>query len=651
MSEASWIEYVVICLYFVFMILTGFAFRHFNKNFSDYFRGGCRCSWWLVGASAFMTTFTAWTFTGGAGAAYTAGVAVSVIFIGNGLGYLTNYFITAKYYRQMRAVTFPEIIAERFDLTTQQFYVWFGSLTGTLMVSLTLWSVALFTASVFGFNVVLLILVLGGVIVLYSTVGGSWSVMATDFLQALILLPMTILISVLALYAIGGFSGFYEALQDQNLTHMLSPTNTRDGNPYSVLWALGMLSYTMVTFNSAGFSIKYFSCKDGKEAKKAALLAAVLMFIGAALWFIPPMVARLLYAADVEALGLSAGIKNPAEASYAVIAVKLLPKGMVGMMVVAMFAATMSSLSTMLNQSAAMFTQDFYQKILRPKATGREMFITGQIVSFITGVVIVAVAIALSTTGGNFGLFEYMLIFGSLFGMPMIVPMFLALFIRKTPSWSAMLSIFTSLMVSALSFSQNWNSQPGGYQLGVFAILLVGTLSFVATIPFWKEKTTKGLLIFSAVYFVIGLCLAGLAWHGGLKIIDGGSLTVVYVVKSLIVALSMAGLAWVLGRGFILTNKDPQTKREEINGFYERMHRPVDFEKEIGSASDPRQLKLVGFVSLSIGVFMALMILIPNPIAGRLQIMALSGFTAGFGAIMIYAGNRMTKKSKSEDSQ
>jgi hypothetical protein len=83
--------------------------------------------------------------------------------------------------------------------------------------------------------------------------------------------------------------------------------------------------------------------------------------------------------------------------------------------------------------------------------------------------------------------------------------------------------------------------------------------------------------------------------------------------------------------------------KEGVDSFYARMRKPVDFEKEVGQASDPRQLKLVGYVSLSIGIFVALILLVPNSFAGRLQVLFVSGMITLFGAIMVIAGHRKKK--------
>ena len=81
------IESPVIGVYLALLVAIGAVVKRFNKDDSDYFRNGCKGTWWLVGASAFMVQFSAWTFTGAAGAAYEAGWSVMVIFIANALGY------------------------------------------------------------------------------------------------------------------------------------------------------------------------------------------------------------------------------------------------------------------------------------------------------------------------------------------------------------------------------------------------------------------------------------------------------------------------------------------------------------------------------------------------------------------------------------
>jgi SSS family solute:Na+ symporter len=79
-------DYAVLAFYFVFMIAISWAFRRFVNNVSDYFRSGGQIVWWMVGGSAFMVSFSAWTFTGAASKAYSDGWPIAVIYVANASG-------------------------------------------------------------------------------------------------------------------------------------------------------------------------------------------------------------------------------------------------------------------------------------------------------------------------------------------------------------------------------------------------------------------------------------------------------------------------------------------------------------------------------------------------------------------------------------
>ncbi|MGL5354133.1 MAG: hypothetical protein ACRDA5_12540, partial [Clostridium sp.] len=81
--EVKMIDILVVGVYFIFLIAIGFLFKSFTKSTSDYFRGGGKMLWWMVGSTAFMTQFSAWTCTGAAGKAFTDGWSVAIIFFAN----------------------------------------------------------------------------------------------------------------------------------------------------------------------------------------------------------------------------------------------------------------------------------------------------------------------------------------------------------------------------------------------------------------------------------------------------------------------------------------------------------------------------------------------------------------------------------------
>ena len=142
----------VICGYFILMVLISFIFKKMaSKSSSDYFRGGGRMLWWMVGATAFMTQFSAWTFTGAAGKAFSDGFLWwAAIFLGQyhripGISWL--WF--AKRFRQVRVDTATEVIRHRFGSQNEHFFTWviipLSILSGAVMMN----ALAIFVSTVF----------------------------------------------------------------------------------------------------------------------------------------------------------------------------------------------------------------------------------------------------------------------------------------------------------------------------------------------------------------------------------------------------------------------------------------------------------------------------------------------------------------------
>ena len=97
-SSARYGMFAVLGFYIICLILTSILFKRMNSNINDYFRSGCKSSWWLAGASMFMNFFSAWTFTGAAGLAYESGLVAIVIYLAAAAGFFINFLITAAWF-------------------------------------------------------------------------------------------------------------------------------------------------------------------------------------------------------------------------------------------------------------------------------------------------------------------------------------------------------------------------------------------------------------------------------------------------------------------------------------------------------------------------------------------------------------------------
>ena len=351
MKTANPLDFLIIVLYMLAMVSIGFIFMRFNKGASDYFKGGNRIPWLVAGLSCFMSGFSAWTFTGAAGIAYRDGIVIVLLYIGNALTFLLGYFVFAKRWRRTRITTTMAYLVERFDEPTRQTFsvctVFLQLFTG----SSVLYGMGLMAASTCGFPIVWTITASGCLVLLYCMLGGLWAVVAADFLQAMILLPFCLVLLGAALIRVGGFSGLYHSLPPQMVSlHLHGIYNWT----YVVSWTL----MTSVGYNTGVMAQRYFSVDSERSAKKVALLCFLLFILGSFIWFIPPMAMRVVYPDLAKVLP---NYSNPHEAAFAAASLTLLPNGLIGIMLAAMFSSAMANLSGMFNLNAGIMAKDVYQ--------------------------------------------------------------------------------------------------------------------------------------------------------------------------------------------------------------------------------------------------------------------------------------------------
>ncbi len=568
-SQNLTIEYIIIGVYLTLLIALGAIFGRFNKDSDDYFKSGCKGTWWLVGMSTFMSGISALTFTGNGGAAFEAGWSVLVIYAGNVIGFIISGLFLAAWYRQLRATTFPEVLRERFGPVTQQVYAYFFLIWFLWAGAIWLWGLGIFTSAIFNIPVGIIIPVLGVVVLIYSTTGGRWAVMATDFVQGMVMIPATVLLAGVCVWNLGGVSGIFTRIQEAGLVDkfaLIKEEGVFPGGAYTWSWAVAIMILQVAQNCSLALSMRYFAVKDGKAASKAAWMTCILMAVGTLLWFIPPVTARLLFEDQV----MAADITKPAEAAFAVASLNLLPSGMVGVMIIAMFAATMSSMDTGLNVNAAMLVRDVMPALRRRFGSTRALSTKAELrasqgVTVFFGAAMTLLAMYLARGDGK-GMFEVVLEAATFLSLPLSMPLVLCVFIKKVPGWAALATVGAGLLVTPI---MGWD---GPFQNRAMTIFATCCLVYLGSGFFWRFA--------SAEY------------------------------------------------------------RARVEAFFQRMHTPVDFEKEVGGANDLSQLKILGGFTATMGVLLFLLLLIPNPASGRWLIAALAGSVSLSGGAMYFKGRR-----------
>ncbi|MGR5254009.1 sodium:solute symporter family transporter [Vibrio astriarenae] len=435
-------DYLVIAGYFGLMVAISLLFKKMASNStSDYFRGGGKMLWWMVGATAFMTQFSAWTFTGAAGKAFNDGFAVLGVFIGNIAAYVVAHLYFAKRFRQMRVDTPTEGIRRRFDSTNEQFFTWVIIPLSVINGGVWLNGLSVFASAVFNADIMTTIWVTGIAVLVISLLSGAWGVVASDFIQTLVIAIISIACAIVALVYIGGPG---EIVREFPEGFWIGP----DMN-YPLMMVCVFLFFVvkqLQSINNMQDSYRFLNAKDSKNASKAALMAGAMMLAGAVIWFIPPWVAAIAFpdaAAQYPALGAKAS-----DAVYLVFAREVMPVGTVGLLMAGLFAATMSSMDSALNRNSGIFVRSFYSNIIRKgKASDRELLRTGQVVCVANGLMVILMA-QFFTSLKELSLFDLMMQVSTLLQGPILVPLFFGMIIRKTPKWAPWATVVFGGLVS-----------------------------------------------------------------------------------------------------------------------------------------------------------------------------------------------------------
>lgn len=582
-------DYAVIGVYFAFMLVIGAVFHRRNRTTNDFFRGGGKMLWWIVGATAFMTQFSAWTFTGAASKAYETGALVLAIYFGSALGFFCNYLGTASRLRQMRVITMFEAVRQRWGRGNEQFFTWLQLPVGTLLAGIALNGLGVILAAVFGLDIRLTMLGAGLVVIFMATFGGSWAATAGDFMQMLMLMAVTTAAAWLALHEVGGVSGFVARLPEQSFAW----GNT--GRTEIVAWWFVALALTqIVATNNMSDGYRYLCAKDDTHARRGALLASILFIVGPIVWFIPPMVARILF----PDLGVVAALRplgaRASEGAYLAVGIATMPRGMVGLMITSLFAATISNMDTGLNKNAGIFVRSFYHPVLRPQAAERELMLASRAATLGFGVLTVLAAFAFRAMS-HLSLFNLMQQFVSLVLLPVAMPLLWGLFVRRTPPWSGWSTVVVCLLASLLVGNLDTFFGGGAYQRA---------LGFATPLARWEVPT---------VVFSLG------------------------VVTNVIV-----GSAWFFGTSLWYRNQ-PAEYQAGIEAFFARLSTPVNFAREhgAGETTDRAQLRTMGMLGLAYGGFVILLALIPNPPVGRAAFIFVGLVIGGVGGLLLRKADKL----------
>lgn len=621
MKTVNIYDYIVIAGYFLFMLGIGVYFMRINKGGREYFAGGSMIPWWVSGMTLYMANFSAWSFTGAAGFVYTTGWFPLIWFLGGAFAYVAGTLLTGKLWRRTRAMSPVEYTYTRYNVPTQQFLSWVISVNFTLSAGVQLASTCKLLAPIIGVEIVTVTLITGVVILLYTFLGGIWAVSVTDVVQGVILLSTAAIIVPMSLYEVGGIGRLFEALPPISFDHVYN------GVAYNEHWLVAMFIISALGF-AGGSGQRFYSVKDESSALKVGLLAGGLSLLGPLMLGVPPLVARVMWP-DLSAVEFFRPYlgNNPQDLVYVGLTLQFLPNGLIGVFVAAMLAATMSTLSSVYNMVSSIIARDMIQGLFRPSTPDSSLLLIGRTASVVIGLIVTGLAVVFVTS--QFGIFNLMQAFFTLFNIPVSIPMAFGLIFRRIPKWSAVAGITWGLLAGVAGrYLLGWTIGPQVY------LSIVMTFSIFATSVWTGDwyRTRRWVLVLGGVAVA---ALVGLLFESTVAV------PVTTATRSMMWAVA-AGFGISLPLFAALFARETDETRRVVAEFFRKLDTPVDVQKEVFGAGIKQVsvFPLVGGTTIIMGALLSLVFLTPlGP--GEGQILGIIiGILVVFGTAMWYFGKR-----------
>ncbi|XP_058139349.1 sodium/mannose cotransporter SLC5A10 [Dasypus novemcinctus] len=465
-------DIAVVTVYFALNVAVGIwsSCRASRNTVSGYFLASRDMTWWPIGASLFASSEGSGLFIGLAGSGAAGGVAVA------GFEWHATYVLLAlawvfvPIYVSSEIVTMPEYLQKRFGGQRIRMYLSVLSLLLSVFtkISIDLYAGALFVHICLGWNFYLSTCLTLLVTALYTIAGGLTAVIYTDALQTLVMVLGAVFLSVKAFERIGGYgqleAAYARAVPARTIANTSCHLPRADAMHMFRDAATGDLPWTGMTFGLTVMATWYWctdqvivqrslSARDLNHAKAGSILAGYLKMLPMALMVMPGMISRALYPDDVgcvvpaeclRACGAEIGCSNIA---YPKLVLELMPTGLRGLMIAAMLAALVSSLTSIFNSSSSLFTMDIWRR-LRPRAAERELLLVGRlVVAALVGASVAWIPVLQGSSGGQ--LFLYMQSVTSSLAPPVTAVFLLGIFWRRANEQGAFWGLMAGLAVGA----------------------------------------------------------------------------------------------------------------------------------------------------------------------------------------------------------
>ena len=440
---------VILLVYLVAVVALGIRMGRGQRNMADYLLAGRNIPWWGVLLSIVATETSTVTFLSIPGIAYdpdSGNMLFLQLAIGFIVGRLIVVFLFVPAYFRGQLFTAYEVLQRRFGQATRQVSSLLFLLTRSVADGLRLWLTAIVLQRVLGLGPTVSILLIGGITILYTLLGGMRSVVWNDCLQFVVYIIAAVLAGGVILHNLpDGWTQYVQFGREHGKFQMFD-FHFDLSRPFT-FWSglVGGAFLTMATHGTDQMMVqRYLAAGREGRAKLALALSGLVVFVQFTLFLMLGVGLACFYSLDPGRPHFER------DEVFAAFIVHHIPTGIAGVTLAGVLASAMSTLSGSLNASATAIISDFYIPWRRREMSPEGLVRLSRVLTLVFGLVLMAVAM----TGRCFheSVVKQVLSIASFTSGPVLGIFFLGVFTRKVSQRAALAGLLGGIgTVSAVA--------------------------------------------------------------------------------------------------------------------------------------------------------------------------------------------------------
>ncbi|MFV1959279.1 MAG: sodium/solute symporter [Planctomycetota bacterium] len=482
MQGLTLLDWVVLAVYGAVVLAIGAWAKRRQRTTEDYFLGGRGMRWWAVGVSLIATSFSSVALIGATGFGFAHGMGWLQLQAGDLVGIGVALFLFLPFFSRLRLTTAYEYLERRFGVGARTLASALFIVQTLLRAGILVYGPALALSAILGMDLRWAIAASGLAAVVYSSAGGIQAVVWTDLIQlAVVLFGVVFCLELVASDVPGGLATVLDHARDAGRLQVADGTFD-PRTPFNLpgaLIAYGVLALSVAATNQQAVQ-RYMACKDLASARRAAFLGwgiglvavALTLFLGVALfvWSETTAAGVVLQGAGDQALPRFIATR--------------LPAGVSGLLVAAIFAASMSSMDSAIHSMSTATIVDFVRRFRRKPLDGGSELRLARLLVVLFG--LVATGVALFAPAKDRAMLETLITWLTYVAGPLLGLFALGVLSRRATEGGALIAVALTAVLTVVTLQAGLPARLGVHELwlGPAALLLTFGLGWAGSCLF-----------------------------------------------------------------------------------------------------------------------------------------------------------------------